>query len=257
MTKLMTMLAALLCCANLAFAGEALEYKSGGETLEGYLATPMTKRLNNPAVLIVHDWMGLSDATRKKADEMADLGYVALAVDVYGKGVRPKDPKEAGALAGKYKGNVKLLRERMQAALETLKKNPTIDPSNIVVFGYCFGGTAALELGRAGADVKGIVSFHGGLATPKPGDAKNIKGKVLVLHGAVDPHVKPAEVSAFQKAMDKAGVDYQLIAYSGAVHAFTSKEAGNDPKKGAAYNEVADRRSWEHFKDFLNEVAPL
>lgn len=257
MKKIFALLAMITAFAATSMAGENFEYKSGNDVMEGYLAQPTTKRLNNPAVLIVHDWMGISEATKKKADEMAEMGYVALAVDVYGKGVRPKDPKEAGAQAGKYKKNVKLLRERMQAAMNALKENPTIDPSNIVVFGYCFGGTAALELARTGADLKGAVSFHGGLATPKPADAKNIKAKVLVLHGAVDPHVKQSEVNAFQKAMDRAGVDYQLIAYSGAVHAFTSKEAGNDPKKGAAYNEAADRRSWQHFKDFMNEVSPL
>lgn len=240
-----------------ASAGETVEYTSGGETMEGYLAQPSTKRLNNPAVLIVHDWMGPSDDVRKKADEMAEMGYVAFAMDVYGKNLRPKTPKEAGAAAGRFKKNTKLFRQRMADALEVLKKHPTVNPEAIVAFGYCFGGTGVLELARAGADVKGVVSFHGGLSTPKPADAANIKGKVLVLHGAIDPMVPVSEVNAFQKAMDKAKVDYQLIAYAGAVHAFTKKAAGSDPKTGAAYHEAADRRSWEHFRLFLNEVAPL
>lgn len=240
-----------------AMAGELFEYKSGKVTLEGYLATPETKRLNSPAVLIVHDWMGLSDQMKKKADEMAEKGYVALAVDVYGKGVRPKDGKEAGELAGKYKNDLRLLRERMSAALKVLKSQRGVDPKQVVAFGYCFGGTSVLELARSGADVAGIVSFHGGLATPKLTDAKNIKGKVLVLHGAIDPFVPVAEVDAFQKSMNDAKVDYQFIAYSGAVHSFTNPAAGNDIKAGAAYNKNADERSWKAFEQFLGEVAPL
>ncbi|HRO67498.1 MAG TPA: dienelactone hydrolase family protein [Pseudobdellovibrionaceae bacterium] len=239
------------------FAGEPIEYKSGSTAMEGYLALPAAKRLNSPAVLIVHDWMGLSDMVKKKADEMAEKGYVALAVDIYGKGVRPKDAKEAGALAGKYKNDVKLLRERMTAALKVLKNQRGVDPKHVVAFGYCFGGTSVLELARTGAEVAGIVSFHGGLATPKLTDAKNIKGKVLVLHGALDPFVPPAEVEAFQKAMNEAKVDYQFIAYSGAVHAFTNPSAGSDLKAGTAYNKRADERSWKAFEQFLAEVAPL
>jgi dienelactone hydrolase len=132
-----------------------------------------------------------------------------------------------------------------------------VDKNKVVIMGYCFGGTGALELGRSGANLAGIVSFHGGLSNPTPPDAKKIKGKSLILHGAVDPNVKPEEVAAFQKEMNEAKVDYQFISYSNAVHAFTDKSAGNDPSKGVAYNEAADRRSWAAFMDFLAEVAPV
>lgn len=253
-----TILLSLLLVAPFARAGEAVAYKAGSTTLEGYLAMPETKRLNNPAVLIIHDWMGLRDQTKQKADQLAKMGYVALAVDMYGKGVHPKDAKEAGANAGKVKGDVKMMRQRIRAALEVLKKQgKRVDPSKIVAFGYCFGGTVALELARDGAPVAGVASFHGGLSTPNPADAKNIKGRVLVMHGAIDPNVPPAEVQAFQKEMNDAKVDYVFVAYANAVHAFTEPSAGSDVTKGVAYNEKADRRSWAEFERFLSETAPL
>lgn len=240
------------------FGGQAVEYKVGGKTFEGYLAMPATKKLNNPAVLIVHDWMGPSDFTKKKADQMADEGYVAFAVDMYGKGVRPKNGKEAGEQAMKLKGDVKEMRARIKAGLDALKKQgPVVDSKKVVAFGYCFGGTTALELARSGAPLAGTATFHGGLSTPNADDAKKIKGRVLVMHGAIDPNVPPAEVAAFQKEMNDAKVDYTFVAYADAVHAFAVPGAGNDPKSGAAYNEKADKRSWAEFEQFLKDVAPL
>lgn len=251
----------LLCALSwtlVSSAGQSVDYKVGGKTFEGYLATPDTKRLNNPAVLIVPDWMGLGADAKKKADEMAAKGYVALAVDMYGKGVRPKNGKEAAPLAGALKKDVKEMRERISAALDVLKKQgPIVDKTKIVAFGYCFGGTTVLELARSGAPLAGFASFHGGLATPDPADAKKIKGRVLVMHGAIDPNVPPSEVEAFQKEMNEAKVDYTFVAYANAVHAFTSPAAGNDPKTGAAYNEKAAHRSWDEFERFLAETAPL
>ncbi len=238
-------------------AGQTVEYKSTNAVMEGYIAHPKNRKASMPAVLIVHDWMGLTEDTRKKADEVAALGYVALAVDIYGKDVRPKTQKEAAMFASKYKNDLPTLRERILAAQKVLLSQKAINPAKIVAIGYCFGGTTVLELGRSGAEVAGIVSFHGGLATPKTEDAAQIKSKVLVLHGAVDPFVSEKEVLDFQKSMDKAGVDYQFVSYSGAVHSFTNPMAGDDPKQGAAYNEKADKRSWIAFKAFLNEVAPL
>jgi dienelactone hydrolase len=173
---------------------------------------------------------------------------------MYGKGVRPKDTKEAGAEAGKYKGNRPLMRTRIAAALDWLKKNPNVDTKRIAAIGYCFGGTTVLELARSGADIAGVVSFHGGLDSPTPADAKNIKCKVLVLHGADDPYVPAAEVAGFEDEMRKAGVDWTLISYGGAVHSFTNPDAGTDNSKGAAYNERADRRSWEAMKTFFAEI---
>jgi dienelactone hydrolase len=244
---------AMFFLVNTAHA-EVFPYKIGTDQAEGFLASPKNIKGKVPAVLIVHDWMGPSEFTDKKAQEIADLGYVALAADVYGKDVRPKDSKEAGALAGKYKNDRALLRRRITAAYDALRAMKNVDPTKIVVIGYCFGGTTALELARSGVPLAGTVTFHGGLSNPSPADAKKIKGKTLVMHGAVDPHVPVDEVAAFQKEMNDAGVDYQFISYSGAVHSFTNPKA-NDFKAGAAYNAVADRRSWEEFKHFMKEAT--
>jgi dienelactone hydrolase len=173
---------------------------------------------------------------------------------VYGKGVRADNPKDAAALAGKYKGDRPLLRARINAALDYFRQSPRVDAKKIAAIGYCFGGTTVLELARSGAEVAGVVSFHGGLNTPTPADAKNIKAKVLACHGADDPFVPDTEVLAFQKEMRDAKVDWHLVSYGNAVHSFTDKNAGNDNAKGAAYNAVADARSWAEMKNFLAEV---
>lgn len=235
-------------------SGEYIDYKDGNTQLEGYLAFDPSVKDKRPLILVVHEWRGINEYTRKRCDELAALGYVAFAPDIYGKGVRPSTNEEAGKEAGKYKIDRKLMRQRMQAGLNAAKKFVIADSTRIAVIGYCFGGTAALELGRSGAEVDGIISFHGGLSNPHPADAKNIKAKVLICHGAIDPSVPEKEVLAFQKEMNDAGVDYQFISYSNAVHAFTNPSAGNDISKGAAYNRAADIRSWNHLMVFLKEL---
>jgi len=233
---------------------EIVEYKQGDIVLQGYLSYDESLTGKRPGVLVIHDWMGVSDDTKMRAEMLAGLGYVALAADIYGKGVRPKDSQEAQAVAGKFSQDRALLRARAKSGLDYLAARPEVDPGRIGAMGYCFGGRAALELARSGAPLKGVVSFHGALSTPTPEDAKNIKGKVLVLHGADDPYVKQADVTAFMDEMRKGGVDWEVVQYSGAVHAFTIKAAGTDNSKGAAYNPQADKRSWEAMKDFWNEV---
>jgi dienelactone hydrolase len=234
--------------------GRTVTYTSEGATLEGFVAYDDAIKTERPAVLVVHDWMGLSDGTQDICKKLAQLGYIAMAADIYGQGVRPADRTAAAELAGKYKADRKLLRQRVMAGYEYLSKAPFVAKGKIAVTGYCFGGTTALELGRAGAPVAGIVSFHGGLDSPAPEDGKNIKGHVLVLHGADDPFVKPADIDAFKKELNDAKVDWQMIYYSGAVHSFTNPQAGNDNSKGAAYNEKADRRSWQAMQDFFKEI---
>lgn len=233
---------------------ETIEYKQGDTVLQGYLAYDDSVTAKSPAVLVVHDWFGMSDYVKKRADQLAQLGYVAFAADIYGKDVHPTNPKEAGAQAGKYKDDRPLLRARANAALDVLKQNPHVDSAHIAAIGYCFGGMAILELARSGADVAGVVSFHGTLDTPNPDDAKNIKGKVLVLHGADDPHVPPAQIAAFQDEMRKAGVDWEMTYYGNAVHSFSRPDSGSDNSKGVAYNEKADKRSWEAMRAFFNEI---
>ena len=232
---------------------ERIEYKSGDQTFEGFLAYDTLSQGKKPGVMIVHNWMGLTSETESKAMEVAKLGYVVFAADIYGKGVRPKDAKEAGALAGKYKGDLKLLRERANLAIAKLKEQSRVDTAKIFVTGYCFGGTTAIEVARSGADVLGVVSFHGGLMGSD--DDKNIKSQVLVLHGAIDPFVPQKDIDAFLKGMNDNKVRYQMNSYSGAVHSFTEKAAGTDIAKGAAYNEVADKRSWVAMKEFFTELS--
>lgn len=246
--------------AILATTGQAklvsknIEYRDGDAVMEGYLVYDDAKQGKRPGVLVVHEWMGLGPYAMKRADQLAELGYIAFAADIYGKGIRPRDTTEAGQFAGKYKADRKLLRSRVNAAFVVLKNQELTDPAKTAAIGYCFGGTTVLELARSGAELSGVVSFHGGLDTPTPEDAKNIKGKVLALHGADDPFVKAPDVAAFQDEMRNAGVDWYFVSYGNAVHSFTNPDAGNDPKKGAAYNEKADKRSWKAMKSFFKEI---
>lgn len=240
--------------AEAAVHTKTITYHHGKTVLEGYLAYDDAMAGPRPGVLVVHEWTGLGPYAKRRAEQLAQLGYVAFAVDMYGKGVRAKDHTEAAALAGIYKKDRQLMRDRMTAALVVLKQQELTDTSRIAAIGYCFGGTTALELARSGADILGVVSFHGGLDTPNPNDAKRITGKVLVLHGAEDRFVPPEQVAAFEREMRAAGVDYRLVRYPGAVHSFTVPEAGNDPSTGMAYNAEADRQSWEEMKQFLKNL---
>ena len=233
---------------------ETIEYKQGDAVLEGYLAYDSSIKSPRPGVLIVHQWKGLADYEKKRAEMLARLGYTAFALDIYGKGIRPKSNQEAGAQAGKYKSNRDLLRARAQAGLAVLQKHELTDPKRVAAIGYCFGGTTVIELARSGADIAGVVSFHGGLDSPRPEDGKNIKCKVLALQGADDPFVPAKDLAAFEDEMRQAKVDWQLVKYGGAVHSYTEKEAGSNPQAGAAYDAKADRRSWEAMKEFFAEI---
>jgi dienelactone hydrolase len=251
------MLAAPLLIAASAIAQfkiEPVEYKQGDAVLDGYIAYDAGAKGARPGVVIVHDWMGVSDYVKMRAEQIVKLGYVAFVADIYGRGVRPKNSEEASQQAGKFRADRPLLRARAQAAVDELKKRSFVDPNRVAAMGYCFGGGTVLELARSGASVAGVISFHGNLDTPKPDDAKNIKGKVLVLHGADDPYVTSQVVQAFQDEMRNARVDWEFVAYGGAVHAFTQKAAGDDPTKGAAYNASADRRSYAQMVSFFTEI---
>jgi len=234
--------------------GRVVEYRQGDTVLEGFLAYDTKGPARKPGVLVVHDWTGVGPYVKRRAEQLAAMGYVAFAADIYGKGVRPKDPKEASATASLYRKDRLLLRARVVAALDELRRQPNVIPGQIAAIGFCFGGTTVLELARSGADVVGVVSFHGGLDSPTPADGKNIKGKVLLLHGADDPFVPDAQVKALEDELRGAGVDWQLVKYGGAVHSFTIPDAGSDNSKGAAYNASADRRSWRAMEDFFAEV---
>jgi dienelactone hydrolase len=234
---------------------ETVEYKQGDTTLEGFLAYDDSISGKRPGVLVVHQWFGLTDYEKRRATMLAQLGYVAFCADIYGKGVHPKDTSETSALVEKYEheGNRSLLRARVNAALDVLKKNELVDTSRVAAIGYCFGGTTVIELARSGANIAGIVSFHGGLDSPTPADGKNIKCKVLALAGADDPFQKPEDLTAFESEMRDNKVDWQIVFYGGAVHAFTQPDPGF-VNAGAKYNEKADKRSWEAMKTFFAEI---
>ncbi len=261
MSRLMTLtiiagaaLAATAALAHAAVRVKSVPYKDGDTVLEGYLAYDDTAKAPQPLVLVVHEWWGLNDYAKGHARQLAELGYVAFAVDMYGKGVLAKDAKTAGALAGKLRSDRPAMRKRIVAGLDAVKSNPRVDSHRIAAIGYCFGGTTVLELARSGADIAGVVSFHGGLDAPKPAEANGIKCKVLALSGADDRSVPMTQVAAFADEMRQAKADYQIVLYGGAVHAFTNPASGNDPSTNVAYNAAADRRSWQAMRDFFTEV---
>jgi dienelactone hydrolase len=233
---------------------ERIEYRHGDAVLAGYLAYDAAVTGKRPGVLVVHEWWGVNDYAKRRVEQLARLGYVAFALDMYGGGISTTDPKEAERLAGLFRNDRPLGRARAATGLEVLRKRPQVDPARIAAIGYCFGGTVVLEMARSGADLKGVASFHGGLATPNPADARNIKGKVLVLHGADDTFESAAEIAAFQEEMRQAKVDWQMVYYGGAVHSFTNPNAGKAGIKGVAYDEAADRRSWQTMRDFFDEI---
>jgi len=233
---------------------ELIDYKQGDTVLQGYFAYDDAMPGKRPGILVVHEWDGLGPYVKTRCDQLAKFGYAAFAADIYGKGVRPETPKECAAEAGKYKSDNQLFRARVNAGLDELKKQEQVDPARVAAIGYCFGGSAVLELARSGADVAGVVSFHGGLGTPQPAAPGSIKCAVLVLTGADDPHAPPGDVTAFEDEMRKAGVDWQMVIYGNAVHGFTNPARGTDNSKGVAYNAKADERSWKAMFLFFDEL---
>jgi len=228
-------------------------YSDGNQKLEGLLAQPK-KTLNTKAgVLVLPAWKGIDNHAKESATELSNLGYVAFVADIYGIDKRPKDTKEAGQQAGYYKTNYAEYQKRIQLALDQLVKAGA-NPKKIAVIGYCFGGTGAIEAARGNMKVQGVVSFHGGLGRDAARTFEPIQPKVLVLHGADDFFVPEAEIKAFHEEMNRAKADWQMVYYADAVHAFTHKDAGNDKSKGTAYNEKADKRSWEAMKAFFAEI---
>lgn len=232
----------------------AVTYKDGSQVLNGFGIKPVRESRDKNGILILPAWKGIDDHSKETALKLAGLGYAVFIADIYGEGNYPgDDAAAAGKKAGYYKQNVKEYQKRINLALSELIKLGA-NANNVVVIGYCFGGTGALEAARAGLAVKGVVSFHGGLAKDPKRPNEPIAAKVLVLHGADDPYESPAEISAFQQEMNESKADWQMIYYSGAVHAFTDPYAGSDNSKGAAYNAKAASRSWLHMLDFLKEV---
>jgi dienelactone hydrolase len=238
-------------------AGEEVSYEADGVKMKGYLVYDKNKQGKRPGVLVVHEWWGNNDYARKRADMLAELGYTALAVDMYGDGKVVTTPEEAQAAAGAVYGNLEGARARFQKAQEILSLHDTVAGDDVAAIGYCFGGGIVLHMARTGADLDGVASFHGSLTTKTPAEAGKVEAKVLVLHGAADPMVPPADVEAFKKEMDAAKVDYTFKAYEGATHAFTNPAATEVGKKfnlPVAYDATADQQSWDELKGFLEKT---
>lgn len=254
-------LAAVLLASPIAMAQKletrVIEVDHAGTKLKCFLASDPSMSGKRPAVLVFPEWWGLNDYSRSRATQLAQMGYVALAVDMYGDGKTTDKADEAGALAGAVYKDPKLLRDRAAAALDALVKQPNVDASKVAAIGYCFGGKCALELARSGANLAATVSFHGSLGTANPDDAKSIKGKVLVCTGGADPMVKADEREALAKEMEDAKVDYQMIVYGGAKHAFTNPGVAKYGLQGVGYDKNADERSWQAMKNlFAATIAP-
>ncbi len=248
----------ILCFLNSAQAeiqSKFVEYKDGDLVLQGFVAWDSQSAAEaQPGVLVVHQWMGLTDFEQSRCRQLAELGYVAFALDIYGKGVRPSNVQDAGKQATLYKSDRQLYRRRLNLGLEQLRSMTMVDKSSIAAIGYCFGGTGVLELARSGAEIQGGVSFHGGLDSPTPADGKNIRARLLICHGEDDPFVPATDIAAMKAELNSAQVDWQMISYSGTVHSFTQPMAGTDNSRGAAYNEKSDKRSWLAMRQFLDEI---
>jgi len=228
-------------------------YRDGEVELEGYLAYDDAQEGRRPGILIVHEWWGLNDYARGRARQLAALGYVAFAVDMYGKGKVTKDTEQAGHWSGQLH-STQLMRRRAQVGLQVLVKNEHVDASRIAAIGYCFGGGAVLQLAYGGADLIGVVSFHGTLPVPTQEDVANIKADILVCHGAEDPFVPAERLTQFKQAMAHAKINWQLMIYPNAQHSFTNPAADHDEIEGTAYNEQADKESWQQMLSFFNEI---
>jgi dienelactone hydrolase len=230
---------------------EPMVYSIAGQPYEGYFAINEGLGDNQPVVMVVHDWNGLGDYEKRRAEMLAEQGYAAFAVDLYGQGVRPSNVEESRAESGKLYQDREAMRTRLAAGLEQAQLLPGVDPERVVAIGYCFGGAAALEMARAGADVDGFVSFHGGLGTPEGQDYSATQGKVLILHGADDPVAPMDTVAQLANELTAAGVDFDMEIYGGARHSFTEWSADRESSR---YDAQADLKSWDALLTFLNET---
>lgn len=260
MRRIIPLLVFLLLTCSAAMAGlheEQVEYRTEESPLRGYLVFDDQFTGKRPGILVVHEWWGLNDYARRRARMLAELGYTALAVDMYGEGRVAEHPQDAARFSGALRQNLPLARTRFVAALNLLKNHPTVDGGKIAAIGYCFGGGLVLEMARAGVDLDGVVSFHGSLSTTHPASPGEVKARVLVFNGAEDPFVTEGQIASFKTEMASAGVHYRFVNYPGARHSFTNPEAdelGARFDLPLAYDPVADAQSWQAMEDFLAEI---
>jgi dienelactone hydrolase len=259
----MKILATAVLGTSIGFAVQAavvvkdVTYKDGTTTYKGVLAYDDVMKEKRPGMLVVHEWWGITKHVRDYTRELAEKGYTALAVDMYGEGKTVDNPKDAGALSGAVMGAPDVMKARFDAGKKYLLSQPTVDPKRMGALGFCFGGGVVLNVARMGEDLAGVASFHGSLGTKTPAKAGEVKSRVLVMNGADDPFVKPEAIDAFKKEMDAAKVNYRFVNYPGAVHAFTNPEAtakGQQFKLPLAYNAEADAKSKAEMLKFFSDI---
>ena len=254
------LLAACLACslgAQAAVKGEEVSYAAGGVTMKGWLASDDALKGKRPAVLVIHEWWGHNEHARSSARKLAEAGYVALAVDMYGDGKTASHPDDAGKFAGEVRKNMTTATERYRAARALLEKHPSVQAGQVAAIGYCFGGGMVLSFARQGEDLKGVASFHGSLGGDAPAQSGKVKAQVLVLTGADDPMAPATDVEAFKKEMQAAGVKHEVVSYPGVKHSFTNPQADENAKKFGlplAYDAKADADSWSRMLAFLKAV---
>ncbi len=239
---------------------ETVLYSAQGQVMKGYLAFDENIKGKRPGILVVHEWWGLNDYARMRARMLAELGYTALALDMYGNDKVAAHPADAQKFSSELMQNFPVAKARFLAGMELLKKKPFVDPTRIAAIGYCFGGGVVLNMARQGVDLKGVVSFHGNLAAVQPAEPGVVRAKVLVLHGDADKFTSPEQIAAFKKEMEASKVDYRFISYPGAMHSFTNPDADKLAKKfnmPIGYNAEADRKSWKEMKQFLTEIFEM
>lgn len=260
MKRILIVICFVLACATtpqIELQSQEVQYRSGDTVLKGYLAYDDGIQGRRPGILVVHEWWGHNAYARKRAQMLAELGYTALAVDMYGEGKQATHPGDAGKFASEVKKNLPLAKARFLAAMELLQQHPTVDPTRIAAIGYCFGGGIVLEMARAGLNLDGVVSFHGSLGTANPAVSGVVKAKVLVFNGADDPFVKPEHITGFKQEMKAADVSYRFINYPGVKHSFTNPDADSFGKRFSlplAYDREADMQSWQTMQEFFDEL---
>lgn len=237
--------------------GREVTYSANGTTLKGYVAYDDAAKGKRPGILVVHEWWGHNEYARMRARMLAERGYTALALDMYGDGKQAHHPDDAQKFSSEVSQNEKLAKARFEAALNLLKKEKMVDAANIAAIGYCFGGSVVLNMARAGVPLKAVLSFHGGLGAQHPAEPGRVKARIASFTGEDDPMIPATQVAAFRQEMDKAGVNYKAVTYPGAAHAFTNPAADEYSKKfklPLAYNAAADKASWDAGLAFLADA---
>lgn len=257
LTVMVLMVTLLGTSAHAKLLRKAVSYQHEGVKLEGYLAYNDSFKGKIPAVLVVHEWWGLNEYARTRAEQLASLGYVAFALDMYGKGKVTTHPSQAGEWMKQIKSNVHNWKQRALAGLEVLRKHPKVDTRRIAAIGYCFGGATVQQLAYSGADIKGVVSFHGSLLPPVGVQTEQVKANIMISHGGADPFVKEGQIENYVSEMEKSGLDWQMIIYGGARHSFTNPAADKVGMDALKYSKFADLRSWAYMKTFFDEVFGL